>query len=95
MHAYHLILIKPFPILQTLVSCNTGDFICKHKALHLIFVAIANFFNEMTKNGKKIPQNYTVAAWGWDGIRLLVLTGGKCLPLYRWMVLTRGPVMGI
>lgn len=32
MHAYHLILIKPFPILQTLVSCNTGDFICKHKS---------------------------------------------------------------
>lgn len=24
---------------------------------------------------KKISQNYTVAAWGWDGIRLLVLTG--------------------
>lgn len=49
----------------------------------------------MTKNGKKkIPQNYTVVAWGWDGGGLLVLTGGNCLPLYRWMVLTRGPGHG-
>lgn len=95
MHAYHLILIKPFPILQTLVSCNTGDFICKHKSPSSNTCCYCQLFQwNDQKWKKKNPQNYTVVAWGWDGGGLLVLTGGNCLPLYRWMVLTRGPGHG-
>lgn len=108
MHAYHLILIKPFPILQTLQSPAAQEILSVNtKALHLRFVAIANFFNEMTKNGKKNPIKLYSSCLGVGWGRAVRAYRGKLLVTVQvdgahkrpqsWVFkngLTRNPYLG-